>query len=236
MTEEFDNMAPDEDLDTPPQLIFGKYKSIEEAEAAYKESERKMADESMRADRAERLIDLFKPEHTQESTTDEYPSNEAAGVDETAFDDEQKRYLAAVVQQSNEQKESEFMGKMGKILSAREQQAMQKKLFYQENPDLVGYEDDVAIEANNLVANPRSNSLDAASARAELSKMVKSRLDRISKRMNTRENFHPAEGASSTETFNEPTENEDDPNPEKILNDYVKDVRARRNKKQTFRG
>ena len=153
MTE--DNLAP-EPQDTPQEegageaLFFGKYKTKEEAETAFKEMERDRTESKEALDREQRLNALLASEsHTQPRYEETQPASRYTSL-QNVFDEEQTQAVSQLLAQERAQILEQVRAEGRNMLDDYKVRQDTETKFYQDYKDLNYFKEDVDAEANKL--------------------------------------------------------------------------------------
>lgn len=205
--------------DTP--LIFGKYKSMEEAEKAFKEQERTLQSEREGRERAERWASLMKSEPEKKtSAIDDYVP--ASYEEDVELDDAQKRAFKAV----EERAVKRTLQVVGDVLEKKEAQKEAWRKFLESNPDLRGAENFVQAEAMDLAGETKGRNIDPEEAFKEVARRVREKIAKLAK--TDKKDFHVAHSGDPDHEKPEPKKEDRLPSQDEILSDHIADFRKRK--------
>jgi len=131
------------------ELYFGKYKTKEEAEAAFKQMERTSTEAKEALDREQRLNALLSTEDRSQPQPQAQQPAQYTGL-QGVFDEEQAQAVSQMLAQERQQvigqmrKEGKAMMDDYKVRQDTERQ------FYESYKDLKAFQDDVDAESNKL--------------------------------------------------------------------------------------
>lgn len=214
-----------ETQDTSEKLIFGKYKTQEEAENAFKEMERRQSDLSEQLDRTTRFLELTQIEKDKEPEMKDTPIDNLLPVDENV-DENIRAYLAKVGETIKETVKNEVISTIGKALGERERQKTLEDKFYGLHPDLKGAKRLVDYIAYDLRQELGNRPINEEAAIAEVAKRTRSELERFKKTT-------PPHLESSSNGEHNPTQKEKEfklPSPEEALDEFIAEQRTRKAK------
>jgi hypothetical protein len=136
-----ENKALEGSQDTPQKLFFGKYKTLEEAEAAMTELHRNNTDLRSQLDAERNVNKLFSDGHTEPKNSGYVPMDVPS-----TFDDETVGWLKRREEQLANSILGEAQKYIGQVLTAKEF----VNEFFSENPDLKNYRDLAKVEYDQL--------------------------------------------------------------------------------------
>lgn len=130
-------------------LIYGKYKTQEEAEAAFKELERSATESKEALDREQRLNALLA---TEDRSQPQEPQQEQANYQSLnqVFDEETTQAVSQMMQQEREKTIAQARAESRRMIEDYQVRQDTEKKFYKEYDDLQSFKDDVDSEANRL--------------------------------------------------------------------------------------
>lgn len=133
---------------TQEKLFFGKYKSQEEAEAAFKEMERAATEAKEALDREQRLNALLSTEdRSQPQEQQAVPQYQGL---QGVFDEEQAAAVSQMLQQEREMIVKQMRAEGRQMWEEYKVRTDAERQFYEEYKDLAHFKEDVDAEANRL--------------------------------------------------------------------------------------
>ena len=200
MTEE--NTTPETQDTSEEKLIFGKYKTPEEAEQAHKEMERKNAEISEALDREQRLNALLGTEDRQ--TTPE-PASEPAQYAPVplanVFDEEQAKAVQTLLEQQRQQISQETARTINRTVTTMESRRAAEEQFFALYPNLKPFKREVDEEARRLATElgDRVQKVPFETLSGEVAKRVTEHLTEQKKRL-SKSALHLETGSPSEPT------------------------------------
>lgn len=165
-----DNTTPGGSQDTSEKLIFGKYKTMDEAHAAMQELERKKTELDGQL-QAERSVNRLFEENKSAPKNGGY---EPADIPPTV-DEDTAKWFEKQAQSIYQRAVTDSVAHFGEILSARE---MVDK-FYRENQDLDGYRDIVRTEYDRMKADRGGKLANTPEVMNEVARRARQRIQEI---------------------------------------------------------
>jgi len=137
-----------QDTSEEQPLIFGKYKTQEEAEAAFKEMERSSTEAKEALDREQRLNALLATEDHKQPQQ-EQPAPQYTGL-QNVFDEEQAQAVSGMLQQQRQEVIRQMRQEGRAMMDSYKVRQDSERDFYNDYKDLSHFKDDVDSEANKL--------------------------------------------------------------------------------------
>jgi len=215
-----------------PKLIFGKFKTMEEAEDSIKESERKLTELNETVSRLERIVSLSATEpprtvtNKKEDYVPAYNDEDLSSLDEAT---------ARAIRTAEERAYTRAISDFATAASRKEAADREWKLFVKENPDLEEHADLVSGAATSYRTEIGNRAIDFVDMRKEVARRVRSKIETIRKSSSGA----PIRVESGNEGERQPriirNEEEKPISQEEIVSTYIKDFQSRKQKQLGIR-
>lgn len=185
MSEDQGNTTPENQDDGKEKLFFGQYKTLEEAEGAFKKQQKENLELKETLDREERLNSLLSVEPRSEGHT---PADDGDGDTQATnpftgtFDDEEANFLNGYIRANNREVLKQAADMINTGINNAQANLVRETRFFKKYPKLEMFREEVQHQANLLAKQLSGRKMADEKLFAELSKRTTEYLDEQKKK------------------------------------------------------